>query len=74
MHGKTQTVKHQAVSKRKINKNAVALDSENNQLSMNDIVKAVDGVHNVIVFTLVSIRNTIFLFKIEPTRSNKIFI
>ena len=47
MHGKTQMVKHQAVSKRKVNKNAVALDSENNTLSMNDIVKAVDGVHNV---------------------------
>ena len=47
MHGKTQMVKHQAVNKRKVNKNAVALDSENNTLSMNDIVKAVDGVHNV---------------------------
>jgi transcription elongation factor SPT5 len=47
MHGKLQNVKHQSVSKRKVNRNAVALDSENNTLAVNDIVKAVDGVHNV---------------------------
>ena len=47
MHGKTQNVKHQAVSKRKVNRNAVAIDSENHPLSVNDIVKAVDGIHNV---------------------------
>jgi hypothetical protein len=47
MHGKLQNVKHQSVSKRKVNRNAVALDPENT-LAVNDIVKAVDGVHNVV--------------------------
>lgn len=46
MFGKTQTVKHQAVHKRKVNKNANALDSENNSITVNDIVKVIDGVHS----------------------------
>ena len=67
MHGKTQTVKHQAVSKRKVNKTAVALDSENNTLSINDIVKTVDGVHSVgLIFNELSLEillNLIICFK-----------
>jgi transcription elongation factor SPT5 len=45
MYDKLQTVKHQSVQKRKFNKFAVALDSENNTLSVNDIVKVIDGPH-----------------------------
>jgi len=43
-HGKVVQVKPQAVSKRK-DRNAVALDSDQNQIQSRDIVKVVDGQH-----------------------------
>ena len=47
MMGKVQTMKHTAVTKRRENKFATALDSESNSIQRNDIVKVVDGVHSV---------------------------
>lgn len=43
-HGKVVQVKPQAVTRKK-DKNAVALDSEQNQIQVRDIVKVVDGQH-----------------------------
>ncbi|XP_057297763.1 transcription elongation factor SPT5-like [Hydractinia symbiolongicarpus] len=43
-HGKVVQVKPQAVSKKK-DRNAVALDSEQNQIQIKDIVKVIDGQH-----------------------------
>ncbi|XP_067948038.1 transcription elongation factor SPT5-like [Watersipora subatra] len=38
-------VKHQAINKKKDSRHAVALDAENNNLQVKDIVKVVDGSH-----------------------------
>lgn len=46
MHGKVQSVRPAALQKRRENKNAVALDSEQNAIQMRDIVKVIDGPHN----------------------------
>ena len=51
MHGKVQTMKHTAVTKRRENRFATALDSESNSIQRNDIVKVVDGAHSVRVHT-----------------------
>ncbi|XP_074659963.1 transcription elongation factor SPT5-like isoform X2 [Tubulanus polymorphus] len=45
MHGKVQTVKHNAVSKKRDTRNAVALDAENNNIQVKDVVKVEDGPH-----------------------------
>nr|AAH57529.1 Supt5h protein [Danio rerio] len=42
MHGKVLTVRHQAVNRRKDNRFAVALDSEQNNIHVKDIVKVID--------------------------------
>lgn len=47
MHGKVMTVRHQAVNRRKDNRFAVALDSEQNNIHVKDIVKVIDGPHSV---------------------------
>lgn len=47
MHGKVMTVRHQAVNRRKDNRFAVALDSEQNSIHVKDIVKVIDGPHSV---------------------------
>lgn len=47
MHGKVLTVRHQAVNRRKDNRFAVALDSEQNSIHVKDIVKVIDGPHSV---------------------------
>lgn len=47
MHGKVLTVRHQAVNRRKDNRFAVALDSEQNNIHVKDIVKVIDGPHLV---------------------------
>ena len=47
MHGKVLTVRHQAVNRRKENRFAVALDSEQNNIHVKDIVKVIDGPHSV---------------------------
>uniref|UniRef100_A0A8C7W0P3 Transcription elongation factor SPT5 n=1 Tax=Oncorhynchus mykiss TaxID=8022 RepID=A0A8C7W0P3_ONCMY len=46
MHGKVLTVRHQAVNRRKENRFAVALDSEQNNIHVKDIVKVIDGPHS----------------------------
>ncbi|XP_013782146.1 transcription elongation factor SPT5-like [Limulus polyphemus] len=46
MHGKLVHVKHQSVTKKKDTRRAVALDSEQNQIQVRDIVKVVDGPHS----------------------------
>lgn len=43
MDGKVQIVQVQSVTKRRINRNATALDSQNNNLNVGDIVNVVDG-------------------------------
>lgn len=50
MHGKVLTVRHQAVNRRKDNRFAVALDSEQNNIHVKDIVKVIDGPHSVSKF------------------------
>lgn len=47
MHGKVLTVRHQAVNRRKDNRSALALDSEQNNIHVKDIVKVIDGPHSV---------------------------
>ncbi|PIO40199.1 hypothetical protein AB205_0072600 [Aquarana catesbeiana] len=46
MHGKVITVRHQAVNRKKDNRFAVALDSEENNIHCKDIVKVIDGPHS----------------------------
>nr|XP_006824005.1 PREDICTED: transcription elongation factor SPT5 isoform X2 [Saccoglossus kowalevskii] len=46
MHGKLNNVKHQAVSQKKESRNAVALDAEQNNIQVKDIVKVIDGPHS----------------------------
>ncbi|XP_077466681.1 transcription elongation factor SPT5 [Stigmatopora argus] len=46
MHGKVLTVRHQAVNRKKDNRFAVALDSEQNNIHVKDIVKVIDGPHS----------------------------
>lgn len=46
MHGNLVKVKHQSVSKRKDTRRAVALDSEQNQIQVRDVVKVIDGPHS----------------------------
>ncbi|XP_070567089.1 transcription elongation factor SPT5-like [Ptychodera flava] len=46
MHGKLITVKHQAVSRKKDSRHAVALDAEQNNIQVKDIVKVIDGPHS----------------------------
>jgi transcription elongation factor SPT5 len=46
MHNKVATVNSQAISKKRPNKFAAALDSENKTINVNDIVKVIEGVHN----------------------------
>lgn len=46
MHGKVHSVRPVALQKKRENKNAVALDSEQNAIQKRDIVKVIDGPHN----------------------------
>lgn len=52
MHGKVVTVRHQAVTQKKDNRFAVALDSDQNNIHVKDIVKVIDGPHSVSVCSL----------------------
>jgi transcription elongation factor SPT5 len=47
MHSKVQCLKHNAVAKKKDTRNAVALDAENNNIQVKDVVKVLDGPHSV---------------------------
>merc|ERR1719249_315748 len=46
MHGKVVSVRPAALQKKRENKNAVALDSEQNSIQKKDIVKVIDGPHS----------------------------
>ncbi|XP_077549814.1 transcription elongation factor subunit Spt5 [Haemaphysalis longicornis] len=46
MHGKVVQVKHQSVTKKCDARKAVALDSDQNQIQVRDIVKVIDGPHS----------------------------
>ena len=46
MHGKVVSVKPAAIQKKRENRNAVALDSEQNSIQKRDIVKVIDGPHS----------------------------
>lgn len=46
MHGKLVHVKPQAVHKKKENRRAMALDSEQNTIQVKDVVKVIDGPHS----------------------------
>lgn len=46
MHNKVQGVKPQSITRKKNTMNAVALDSENNNVQVRDIVKVIDGPHS----------------------------
>jgi len=46
MNGKVVSMKPAALQKKRENKNAVALDSEQNQIQVRDIVKCIDGPHS----------------------------
>ena len=45
-------VKPQSITRKKDTKRAVALDSENNNVCVKDIVKVIDGPHSVGIFTI----------------------
>ena len=61
MHGKVMTVRHQAVNRRKDNRFAVALDSEQNNIHVKDIVKVIDGPHSVRTAEFIRPRLSIFI-------------
>ncbi|KAL5006667.1 hypothetical protein ScPMuIL_015473 [Solemya velum] len=46
MHNKVISVKPQSVNRKRDTRNAVALDSENNNIQVRDIVKVIDGPHS----------------------------
>ncbi|XP_041365560.1 transcription elongation factor SPT5-like [Gigantopelta aegis] len=46
MHNKVMSLKPQAIMRKRDTKHAVALDSENNNLQVRDIVKVIDGPHS----------------------------
>lgn len=46
MHNKIVNVKPQSITRKKDTRHAVALDSENNNVAMKDIVKVIDGPHS----------------------------
>ena len=81
MHGKVQTMKHTAVTKRRENRFATALDSESNSIQRNDIVKVVDGAHSVRIHAihttsqceLLRLRETVAHMSViaGPTRSDQ---
>ena len=47
MFSKVVTIKPAAISKKRDARNALALDAENNNISVKDIVKVIDGPHSV---------------------------
>ena len=46
MNGKVVSMKPAALQKKRENRNAVALDSEQNAIQVRDIVKCIDGPHS----------------------------
>jgi transcription elongation factor SPT5 len=48
MNGKIVNMSHSAITKKRPNKYAAALDSESKTINIGDIVKIIDGVHRVL--------------------------
>lgn len=61
MHGKLVHVKPQAVHKKKENRRAMALDSEQNTIQVKDVVKVIDGPHSVSL-SFIFIKLVMFLY------------
>jgi transcription elongation factor len=72
MDGKVQLLQIQSITKRRINRNATALDSQNNNLNVGDIVNVVDGPFAVRIFIFSS---QIYLcsFSKESSRTNQTY-
>lgn len=74
MDGKVQIVPIQSVTKRKINRNATALDSQNNNLNVGDMVNVDDGSFAVKIHLNLNAffkDNYIIFIFIESPRTNK---
>lgn len=78
MYGKVVTVRHQAVTRKKDNRFAVALDSEQNNIHVKDIVKVIDGPHSVSISFVPSVTAERFgmergheLTVLPPSRAGK---
>lgn len=52
MNNKLVNVNSQAVTKKRPNKFAAALDSENKTINPNDVVKVIDGVNKVHIYAV----------------------
>ncbi len=74
MDGKVQLFPIQSITKRRINRNATALDSQNNNLNVGDIVNVIDGPFGVrISYSLLRFIFALFFLRIVKDKSN-IFI
>jgi transcription elongation factor SPT5 len=60
MDGKVQVLSIQSVTKRKINRNIAALDSQNNNLNVGDMVTVIDGTFAVRIKKRNSLRKYLF--------------
>ncbi|CAF3585929.1 unnamed protein product [Adineta steineri] len=75
MDGKTQVVPIQSVTKRKVNRNATALDSQNNNLNSGDIVNVVDGPNSNRQGQIKHLyRHFVFIFCRTLTENSGIFV
>ena len=54
-------LKHTSVTKKRDARNAVALDAENNNIQVKDIVKVIDGEHSVSFLYDVHMTNVIYI-------------
>ncbi|GFR60169.1 transcription elongation factor SPT5, partial [Elysia marginata] len=52
MHNKVVGVKPQSITRKKDTRNAVSLDSENNNVQVRDIVNVIEGPHSAILVLL----------------------
>jgi transcription elongation factor SPT5 len=75
MHGKLVHVKHQAVTKKRDTRRAVALDSEQNQIQVKDHVKVIDGPHSGRQGEIKHLyRNSAFLYSRMMLENGGIFV
>ena len=75
MHGKLVYVKPQAVHKKKENRRAMALDSEQNTIQNKDIVKVIDGPHSGRQGEIKHLyRNSAFLYSKMMLENGGIFV
>ena len=75
MHGKVVQVKPQAVQKKKENRRAMALDSDQNTIQVKDILKVIDGPHSGRQGEIKHLfRNSAFLFSKMVLENGGIFV